>query len=78
VTRGTALIADCFDPALEPGAVRYMGAWTDVPWWLPSLETLGQMVVDAGFASVELRMVYALASRGEERGHWRASLVATA
>ena len=77
VTHGTALIADCFDPKLEAGAVRYMGAWTDVPWWLPSLETLGQMVIDAGFASVELRMVYALASKGEERGHWRASLVAT-
>lgn len=77
VTRGTALIADCFDPALEQGTIRYMGAWTDVPWWLPSLETLGQMVMDAGFAGVELRMVYALASRGEERGHWRASLVAT-
>ena len=77
VTHGTALIADCFDPDLEPGAVRYLGAWTDVPWWLPSLETLAQMVVDAGFASVSLRMVYALASKGDERGHWRASLVAT-
>lgn len=77
VTHGTALIADCFDPDLEPGTVRYMGAWTDVPWWLPSLETLAQMVLDAGFASVSLRMVYALASKGDERGHWRASLVAT-
>jgi hypothetical protein len=35
------------------------------------------MVIDAGFASVELRLVYALAPKGEERGHWRASLVAT-
>lgn len=77
VTRGTALIADCFDPNLEPGAVRYLGAWTDVPWWLPSLEALAQMVMDAGFASVSLRMIYALASKGDERGHWRASLVAT-
>lgn len=77
VTRGRALIADCFDPKLEAGTVRYMGAWTDVPWWLPSLETLGQMVIDAGFATVELRLVYALACRGEDRGHWRASLVAT-
>ena len=77
VTRGKALIADCFDPGVESGTVRYLGAWTDVPWWLPSLETLGQMVLDAGFASVELRLVYALASRGEQRGHWRASLVAT-
>lgn len=76
VTRATALITDCFDPALEPGAVRYMGAWTNVPWWLPSLETLGQMVLDAGFASVDLRLVYALAHKGEERGHWRAALVA--
>jgi tRNA (mo5U34)-methyltransferase len=77
VTRGKALIVDCFDPNLDPGTVRYMGAWTGVPWWLPSLETLGQMVIDAGFASVELRLVYALAPKGEERGHWRASLVAT-
>lgn len=77
VTQGSALIADCFDPNLQPGVVRYMGAWTDSPWWLPSLETLGQMVLDAGFATVELRLVYALACKGEERGHWRASLVAT-
>jgi len=77
VTGGQALIVDCFDPGLDPGSVRYLGAWTGVPWWLPSLETLAQMVVDAGFASVELRLVYALAPKGEERGHWRASLVAS-
>ena len=76
VTRGTALIADCFDPGLEAGTVRYMGAWADVAWWLPSLEALGQMIIDAGFASVQLRLVYALAGKSEERGHWRASLVA--
>ena len=77
VTKGTALISDCFDPGLEPGAIRYLGAWTNVPWWLPSLEALAQMIVDAGFASVDLRLVYALAPKGEERGHWRASLLAT-
>ncbi len=78
VTRGKALIADCFDPTLEGGLVNYMGAWSDVPWWLPSLDTLAQMVIDAGFSDVELRLVYALANCHEERGHWRASLLATA
>jgi tRNA (mo5U34)-methyltransferase len=78
VTHGQALIVDCFDPNLESGTTRYLGAWKDVPWWLPSLDTLAQMVLDAGFSDVELRLVYTLAHRHEIRGHWRASLLATA
>lgn len=78
VTGGQALISDCFDPDLEPGTTRYLGGWADVPWWLPSLETLTQMVVDAGFTDVTLQSVYTLAPRDERgRGHWRALLLAT-
>jgi tRNA (mo5U34)-methyltransferase len=78
VTKGQAVISDCFDPDLEPGTTRYLGGWADVPWWLPSLETLSQMVVDAGFSDVSLQSVYTLAPGDERgRGHWRALLLAT-
>jgi len=77
VTGGTALIADCFDPSLEGHLTRYYGGWGAVHWWLPSLDVLAQMVLDAGFADVRLHTVYALAPRAEREALWRASLVAT-
>ena len=78
VTHGSALIADCFDPRLSGDVTRYLGGWANVPWWLPSLDTLAQMIVDAGFSDVQLRMVYTLGEGGRSGGHHRASLVATA
>ncbi len=54
VTAGQALIADVFDPGLDtlgkdPHAlVRYLGGWNTTGWWIPSLDTLVQMVADAG------------------------------
>jgi tRNA (mo5U34)-methyltransferase len=77
VTGGRAFITDCFDPDLEPGTTRYLGGWAHVPWWLPSLETLAQMVIDAGFSDVTVRAVYTLAPGAERgRGHSRAVLLA--
>lgn len=78
VTAGRAIIADCFDPDLEPGTTRYFGGWSSVPFWLPSLETLAQMVIDAGFTEVSILAVYTLAPRDERgRGYSRALLLAT-
>jgi tRNA (mo5U34)-methyltransferase len=78
VTKGQAYIADCFDPDIEPGTTRYLGGWSSVPWWLPSLETLAQMVVDAGFSDVQVKKLYTLRPGGERwTGHWRALIVAT-
>lgn len=78
VTHGSALIADCFDPRLNGDVTRYLGGWASVPMWLPSLDTLAQMILDAGFSDVQLRMVYTLGQGNLPGGHHRASLLATA
>lgn len=77
VTRHRALIADCFDPNLPSGAVRYLGGWEVATWWSPSLDALAQMVIDAGFKTVEVACTYRLGTT-DSKGPWRASLLATA
>lgn len=77
MTHGWALVADCFDPNLEPGLVQYKGGWRGFTWWVPSIDTLAQMVLDAGFADVRLHKVYSLPYRGAPVGPWRACLIAT-
>jgi len=77
VTLGTALITDCFDPLLENGMTRYLGGWENMTWWSPSLSTLGQMILDAGFGHVKLHAVYRLSSAGMAEGPWRATFVAS-
>lgn len=80
VTRGEARIVDVFDPALaNPEGrklVHYLGGWWTVVWWIPSLDTLAQMVIDAGFSSVTVDATYILAKRGEREGFWRAMMTA--
>jgi hypothetical protein len=43
-------------------------------WWMPSLGTLVQMVIDAGFSDVEVVTVYSLVPRGMGDGPWRVAL----
>jgi tRNA (mo5U34)-methyltransferase len=77
VTDGSAHITDCFDPHLSGnGLTRYGGGWNSMCWWTPSLDTLGQMILDAGFASVDLHAVYTLRSPGMPDGPRRATFVA--
>lgn len=81
VTRGTAIIADAYQPAIsarDRQLVEYFGGWSIVTWWLPSLPALGQMVLDAGFASVGLHAAYVLGRAGGGGGFHRAVLVARA
>lgn len=81
VTSDWALVVDSVNRALPGPAGRhvteYRGGW---PWreyhyWLPTLDTLAQMVLDAGFADVEVQAVFRLDLR-QTRGAWRAALVA--
>ncbi len=86
VTGGEAVISDVFDPEISegplfegpvsgPGAlVRYLGGWETAGWWLPSLNALVQMVLDAGFADCDVVTTYRLAPRGASSGSWRAVL----
>jgi tRNA (mo5U34)-methyltransferase len=72
VTGECALVATPFEPRLEGDTVRYLGGWSNTVWWLPSLETAGQMVMDAGFSSVELHTVYEMRTSFATGGSWRA------
>ena len=80
VTTGQLLLSDGVD--LDAGAGRwgpstqYLGGWDDVVWWVPSVDTLAQMLLDAGFRDVRLNAVYNLAKTYETEGFWRASLTA--
>jgi tRNA (mo5U34)-methyltransferase len=75
VTAGEAILTDCFDPALAgTNLTHYMGGWSTVTWWLPSLDTLAQMVVDAGFGDVQVGSVYKLETENGESEPWRAVL----
>jgi tRNA (mo5U34)-methyltransferase len=77
VTKHRAIIADCFDPNLSHGAVGYLGGWSVATWWSPGLDGLAQMVIDAGFKTVEVACTYRLGTT-DSKGPWRASLLATA
>jgi tRNA (mo5U34)-methyltransferase len=83
VTAGQALLADCFDPALDelgagPGLTRHLGGWYDATWWTPAFSTLVQMVADAGFRELEVLTTYRLPRRGTATGPWRAVIKASA
>jgi tRNA (mo5U34)-methyltransferase len=73
VTAGRALIVDVFDPDEPHGHTCYLGGWDGVRWWRPSLATLTQMVLDAGFSRVRVGRVFNLAHAAGP-GPWRAVL----
>lgn len=77
VTGGELWLSDCYDPALsgsERLLTEYRGGWDRLQWWLPSLDTLAQMVADAGFSEVEVAKVYRLPTRFGDEGFWRAMI----
>lgn len=80
LTTGQAILSDVFDPTFDGagdnGLVRYLGGWVTAGWWVPSLNTLVQMVADAGFSKVEVLTTYSLLPRGARKGPWRAVLKA--
>lgn len=80
VTSGQLLLSDGIDLTAPPGAfgptMQYLGGWDDVVWWVPSLDALGQLLIDAGFSSLRLNAVYNLAKTYETDGFWRASVTA--
>src|SRR4051794_15993611 len=81
VTKGRMLLSGGIDLDLPRGAfgptTTYLGGWDDVVWWVPSLDTVGQMVIDAGFKDIRVNCVYNLAKTYETEGFWRVSLTAT-
>lgn len=81
VTGHQALIVDTYSPTVNQTGgttvAEYLGGWEGVVWWLPSLDTLAQMVLDAGFSDVELLNTYHMGRLKEHAGLWRAALLAT-
>lgn len=80
VTTGELLLSDGIDLVPRGGSwgppIQYLGGWDDVVWWVPSLDALAQLVIDAGFRDVKVNTVYNLAKTYETSGFWRASLTA--
>ena len=80
VTGGTAVIADAYSEELADPArhlVEYKGGWWGVQWWLPSLDALAQMVIDAGFGTVRVHTTFNLDTPDGRTGIPRAVLIAT-
>lgn len=82
VTTGQLLLSDGIDIDAQAGPygppMQYLGGWNDVVWWMPSLDGLAQLVIDAGFSDLHVNSVYNLAKTHETAGFWRVSLTATA
>lgn len=80
VTAGELLLSEGIDAFAPPGnygpTTQYMGGWDDLLWWVPSLDALAQMVIDAGFRTVRVNSVFNIAKTYERAGFWRASLTA--
>ncbi|HVY08732.1 MAG TPA: methyltransferase domain-containing protein [Mycobacteriales bacterium] len=80
VTSGELLLSDGIMLAESRGSagrpMMYIGGWDDVVWWLPSLDALAQMAIDAGYRDVRVNSVYNLAKTYEDEGFWRASITA--
>lgn len=80
VTSGLLLLSDVVDIDAPRGTygptTQYLGGWHDVNWWIPSLDVLAQMVIDAGFHPPHVNAVFNLAKTYESTGYWRASLAA--
>lgn len=75
VTGGYLHISEPYDPGLPADGVRYLGGWADAIWWVPSLGTLCQWIIDAGFSRVEVLRTYRLDSTERDTaGFWRAIL----
>lgn len=74
VTSGAAVIADCYNPALDryrPYTVmEYRGGREDVNWWVFSLHGLEQMIRDAGFDRVERVSTHRFGRTNEEPRMW--------
>ena len=76
VTRGQALLVLAYNRKLRKKVVEYLGGWGNATWWIPSLDTSAQMVIDAGFADVKLHQTYRLDEASGAAGHWRAIYLA--
>jgi tRNA (mo5U34)-methyltransferase len=82
VVSGLAIIAEPYNPELDDLSpdkklVEFLGGWSGCVWWMFSLESLGNMILDAGFKEVELVDTFQLGPRGRDEKLWHAVFKAT-
>lgn len=69
VTQDCAIVSECFFPELDnlggECLMEYLSGYRDCVWWKFSLESLRNMIIDAGFERVELKNTFRLGKRGE-------------
>jgi tRNA (mo5U34)-methyltransferase len=76
VTKGQAVISDCYSPRLPLKVMRYLGGHDNCAWWSMSLGCLTQMTKDAGFSQVDLKYKYSITHRKSQRKIRHAAFVA--
>ncbi|MCP5157667.1 MAG: methyltransferase domain-containing protein [Ectothiorhodospiraceae bacterium] len=72
VTKGYALIAECFHPVVPDKLAHYQGGRQESVWWFFGLECLEEMIRDAGFSRVERHRVFGVPERGDHHLRWHA------
>jgi tRNA (mo5U34)-methyltransferase len=77
VTKGEAMIVDCFDPRIPAGMIFAAEPNELCVWWNFSLEALEQMIRTAGFDNVEMLTRFPIGHRGERANIWHAAFRAS-
>jgi tRNA (mo5U34)-methyltransferase len=73
VAKDKFIMVDRYDPAISGTGqrlLRYEGGWAGLEWWAPSIETLEQWVVDAGFAAPTNKGVYRIRGYDKSNQGW--------
>ncbi|HEX3794008.1 MAG TPA: class I SAM-dependent methyltransferase [Acidimicrobiales bacterium] len=78
VTTGDLIVVDRFDPSISGSGerlLRYEGGWHSMEWWAPSLETLEQWVVDAGFSAPRMQAAYRVRGVDRSQSGWHRAIL---
>lgn len=78
VTSGTLVLVDRVDAELSGRGqrlLRYEGGWRGLEWWAPSIETLVQWVVDAGFDAPEVLRTYTIPGHDKDHPGWHRAVI---
>lgn len=74
------IVMDRYEPAISGTGetlLRYRGGWEGLEWWAPSLETLLQWVVDAGFETPTIEGSYRVRGVNSTEPGWQRAVLHT-
>lgn len=78
VAKDRLIMVDRYDPSISGTGqrlLRYEGGWNGLEWWAPSLETLEQWVVDAGFAPPTTHGTYRVRGYNRSDPGWHRAIL---